>query len=235
MDGWKEFTTYISTLAENEVLSEGKENPLSGAYRGYTYLANSGSEQPQSTHADRYHLNQAYGLTAYSKGAIFLSQLGYIIGEENLTTTLHTYFNDWKYKHPTPNDFKRVAEKVSGAQLDWYLTDWTQTTNTIDYGIKEVTEDAGKTTVVLERIGLMPMPLDVSVTYTDGSTKEYYIPLRMMYFNKPGAQNIQKDWAWAIPTYDLMIDGAKSTIKKIEIDPSQMMADAKRENNVFEN
>ncbi|MDQ7916497.1 M1 family metallopeptidase [Mesonia sp. MT50] len=229
------FTTYISTLAENEVLSEGKENPLSGAYRGYTYLANSGSEQPQSTHADRYHLNQAYGLTAYSKGAIFLSQLGYIIGEENLATTLHTYFNDWKYKHPTPNDFKRVAEKVSGAQLDWYLTDWTQTTNTIDYGIKDVTEDAGKTKVVLERIGLMPMPLDVSVTYTDGSTKEYYIPLRMMYFNKPGAQNIQKDWAWAIPTYDLMIDGAKSTIKKIEIDPSQMMADAKRENNVFEN
>jgi len=229
------FTTYISTLAENEVLSENKENPLSGAYRGYTYLAHSGAEQPQSTHADRYHLNQAYGLTAYSKGAIFLSQLGYIIGEENLAKTLHTYFNDWKFKHPTPNDFKRVAEKVSGAQLDWYLTDWTQTINTIDYGIKEVTEDAGKTKVVLERIGQMPMPLDVSVTYTDGSTKEYYIPLRMMYFNKPGAQNIQEDWPWAIPTYDLTIDGAKSTIKKIEIDPSQMMADSKRENNVFEN
>jgi hypothetical protein len=30
-----------------------------------------------------------------------------------------------KFKHPTPNDIKRTAERVSGAELDWYLTDWT--------------------------------------------------------------------------------------------------------------
>jgi hypothetical protein len=31
----------------------------------------------------------------------------------------------------TPND--ESAERVSGANLDWYLVDWTQTLNTIDY------------------------------------------------------------------------------------------------------
>jgi hypothetical protein len=54
------------------------------------------------------------------------------------------------------------AERVSGANLD-YLVDWTQTTNTIDYGIKAVTENGNQTTVSLERIGRMPMPIDLLV------------------------------------------------------------------------
>jgi hypothetical protein len=52
---------------------------------------------------------------------------------------------------PNTNDIKRSAERVSGANLDWYLVDWTQTTNTIDYGIKAVTEN-GNQTISLERI-----------------------------------------------------------------------------------
>lgn len=228
------FTTYISSLAMNEVMNEEKENPLAGSYRGYTYLANSGNEQPQSTHADRYNLNQAYGLAAYSKGAVFLGQLGYIIGQENLSKTLHRYYDEWKFKHPTPNDFIRVAEKVSGANLSWYLTDWTQTTNTIDYAIEDVSDKENKAVIQLKRKGLMPMPLDIKVTYKDGSSKNYYIPLRMLYFTKPGAENVQQDWPWAMPTYTLSVDKSKEDISKIEIDPSQLMADVDRENNVYE-
>jgi hypothetical protein len=59
----------------------------------------------------------------------------YLIGKENVMKTLKKYYSDFKF-HPTPNDIKR-SERISGANLDWYLTDWTQTTNTIDYGIKE--------------------------------------------------------------------------------------------------
>ncbi|MFO7719244.1 MAG: M1 family metallopeptidase [Gillisia sp.] len=233
------FTSYISSLAMNEVMEENKENPLEGTYRGYTRLATSGIEHPQSTHADRFAVNAAYGASAYSKGAIFLSQLGYLIGKENLQKTIHRYYDEWKFKHPTPNDFKRIAEKVSGAQLDWYLTDWTLTTNTIDYAIKEVTEGENETTTVtLERIGLMPMPIDLKVIYKDGTEELVYIPLRMMRWQKP-AQDATKrivadDWAWAYPTYTLKLNKPKSQISKIIIDDSQMMADINRENNVFE-
>jgi hypothetical protein len=231
------FTTYISTLAENEIMGENKENPLEGTYRGYIRLATSGVEQPQTTHADRYELNAAYGAAAYSKGAVFLAQLGYIIGEENLQKTLKRYYQDWKFKHPTPNDFIRVAEKVSGAQLGWYLTDWTQTTNSIDYEIKEVAENADKTTVTLERLGLMPMPVDLKVVYTDGTEEHIYIPLQMMHWEKPAEGNITrtlaKDWAWAYPTYDLTLNKPKAEISKIVIDESGLMADINRENNVY--
>lgn len=223
-------TSYISALAMNEVMNQNKENPLARSYSSYIGLANSGYEQPQTTHADRWEFNAAYGASAYSKGAVFLAQLEYVIGEELLRKTLKEYFNTWKMKHPTPNDFIRVAEKVSGAQLNWYLTDWTQTTNTIDYAVEKIEELEAETKIYLKRIGLMPMPLEIVVTYQDGSNESFYIPLRMMRWTKPGAENVQESWAWAYPDYTLEIP-TKSGVKKVEIDSSQRMADVNRENN----
>ncbi|MGK0176081.1 MAG: aminopeptidase N, partial [Ulvibacter sp.] len=147
-------------------------------------------------------------------------------------------FNDFSFKHPTPNDFIRSAEKVSGFELDWYLTDWTQTTNTIDYAIKSVLMSENKTQVVLERKGLMPMPIDLFVTYEDGSEESYYIPLQMMRGEKPNPypdlnRIVLRDWAWAFPEYAFEIDNGKK-VKNMKIDVSQRMADINLENNTFE-
>ena len=231
------FTSYISNLAMNEIMKEGKDNPNSNSYRGYNYIATSGKEQPQSTQADRYTTNTGYGVAAYSKGAVFLSQLEYVIGKDNLNKTLLRYYKEWAFKHPTPNDFIRVAEKVSGAELDWYLTDWTQTTNTIDYGIKNIVSEKEKTTITLERIGLMPMPIDIKVTYEDGATDNFYIPLQMMRTNKPNPQlseswNVLPDWAWAYPNYSFVLKKDKK-IKSVAIDASSLMADINLENNTY--
>ena len=230
------FTSYIADLAMEEVMDTESENPFSGSYRSYNRLAKSGIEQPQTTHADRYVYNSAYGASAYSKGAVFLAQLGYIIGQENLQKTLKRYYDEWKFKHPTPNDFIRIAEKVSGAELDWYLTDWTQTTNTIDYGIMAVEEEASGTRVVLERIGNMPMPVELTVNYADGSSEEIYVPLQMMRWEKPveDTTRVADDWAWAYPTYSVSLEKPKSQISSIEIDDSQLMADINRENNTWQ-
>ena len=233
------FTSYISTLAMNEVMKQNNPNSLRGVYNGYYQLAISGIEQPQTTQADHYSHNAAYGASAYSKGAVFLSQLGYIIGEDNLAKTIKRYFNEWKFKHPTPNDFKRVAEKVSGMQLDWYLTHWTQTTNTIDYGIKEVISTTNNNTkIILERIGLIPMPIDVYVEYKDSTIESFYVPLRMMRAEKENPipsmkRTILSDWPWTNPTYTLELSKPRSEIKTIEIDITHTMADVNPSNNSF--
>jgi len=231
------FTSYISSEAMNQVMETYADNPHTGSYRSYFQLANSGIEQPQTTQADRYDLNAAYGASAYSKGAVFLAQLGYVIGEDNLDKTLKRYYNEWKFKHPTPNDFIRIAEKVSGAELDWYLNDWTRTTATIDYGIKEVTEaDENSTKVTLERQKLMPMPLDITVRYSNGEEEMIYVPLQLMRWEKPADHEnwtVANDWAWAHPTYELKIDKPLSEIESIEIDESQLMADVNRDNNLY--
>ncbi|MCO5724178.1 M1 family metallopeptidase [Robiginitalea marina] len=233
------FTSFISSLCMNAIMDQQRENPFEGSYRGYYALAQSGREQPLSTHADRYSFNRGYGISAYSKGEVFLSQLGYVIGQDKLMETIRRYYNDFKFRHPTPNDIIRTAEKVSGLQLGWYLTDWTQTTNTIDYAVSAVESDGGRTRVTLERKGLMPMPIDLLVVLKDESSKVYHLPLRMMRGAKenpyPGmAWEIRTDWPWAQPVYTLELDVPKEQVQAVLIDPSGLMADVDGENNLWQ-
>ena len=221
------FTTYISNKAENEILKQGKDNPHEGSYRGYQMIVERGYEESLSTHSDRYDTNWAYGTASYSKGSIFLSQLEYIIGEENTARGLKKYFKDFSFKHPTPNDIKRTMEKVSGIDLGWYLNEWTQTTHTIDYSVKSIEAK----TITLERIGQMPMPIDIEVIYGDGSSERFNIPLEMMRGNKPTTATILKDWGWAHPIYTFK---TAKTVKSVTIDKSKLMADVNDENNTLE-
>jgi hypothetical protein len=228
------FTSFISAQALNEIMQRGQENPAAGSYRGYIRLATSGVEQPLTTHADRYNYNRAYSAAAYSKGAVFLAQLAYVIGEDNLKATIKKYFNDFAFKHPVPNDIIRSAEKISGLELDWYLMDFAQTTNTIDYGIKSVEDRDNITNITLERQGLMPMPIDLTVEYFDGTTQDFYIPLEMMRGKKPTPDSVKvlPDWSWANNTFNFNINVNKNMIKSITIDPKGRMADIDNTNNI---
>jgi len=221
------FTTYISTLASNKIIRGGNDTPNATNYGGYFYVVKNNLNEPLTTHADRFNTNVAFSVASYTQGSIFLSQLNYIIGEGNVKSTLKKYFNDFKFKHPTPNDFIRTAEKVSEIQLGWYLNEWIETTHTIDYAIAKVEDKS----ITLVRLGQMPMPIDVSVTYVDGSSENFNIPLRMMRGNKPTTATVLKDWTWAHPTYTF---STSKEIKTVEIDSSQLMADIDRKNNIFE-
>ncbi len=220
------FTSYISDHCENVIFDQKKDVPNDGAYSRYIQLANSNIQEPLGTFSDRYESNTVYGISAYNKGSVFLSQLGYIIGKENLDKTIRAYYDEFKFTHPTPNDFKRVAEKISGIQLEWYLNYWTQTTKVIDYGV----EDINGNVVTLKRVGTLPMPIDARVTYTDGSTEDFYIPLQMMYGSKPTEATVRESWSWVAPTYELK---TSKPVQSVEIDPSQLMADVDKSNNTM--
>lgn len=237
------FTTFISDLAMLSVLKEDElsdTNPFGSTYNSYYNLISLNIEEPQTTHADRYAFNRAYSVGSYSKGSIFLTQLSYLIGWDTMMKTLKTYYNDYKFTHPTPNDIKRTAERVSGAVLDWYLVDWTETTNTIDYGIESVQESGKDSTKVnLKRIGRMGMPLDILVVYEDDSMETFYVPFSSMHWTKPNPypeieRTVLNDWGWANPNYSFSISKPKKDIKRILIDPSQFMADVNQENNLYE-
>ena len=227
------FAEYTCTLIENSILGVETSEPMKRHFNRYFELALSGKEQPMSTHADRFAYNKSYSISTYSKGALVLAQLRYIIGEENFGESLKKYYNDWAFKHPTPNDFMRCAEKTSGMELEWFLTDWTQTTNTIDYGVKDAVALEGQTIVTLERIGLMPMPVEVQVLMKDGRKKEYYIPLQMMRGERPLRNNetLLEDWAWAYPEYRFTVDVNPAKIESITIDVNKETADINKENN----
>lgn len=229
------FTSY----AESQVIGYIRKDTgfwYKGDYNGYFRLAKSGREEPMSTHSDHYNSNFAYSLAAYSKGAVFLAQLGYIVGNDNLDKILLQYYREWRFKHPNPNDFIRVAEKVSNIELQWYKEYWIYTTKTIDYALGNVDLVDGKTTITLKRLGDMPMPVDVLVTYKDGSKEMHYVPMNLMYGQKPDEDKtiprvVHEEWKWTHPEYQLQISKGVQDIKEIEIDPGMRMADANRVNN----
>jgi aminopeptidase N len=218
------FATYIEYKAMNDMFEKDMPNPWLRAYNSYLILAKSGNEQPLTTFADRYDYNDLYSKAAYYKGCVFMAQLGYIIGEDNLNKTIKQYFKEWVFKHPKPLDFIRVAEKVSGLELDWYLVDFAQTTNTIDYAVKTL---EGKK-ITLERIGSMAMPIDLTVTYSDNTSEDFYIPLRDMRGEKTTSATLKPDWAWTHPFYNFT---ASKEVKSVVINPNGFMADINLKNN----
>lgn len=231
------FTSYISSLCMNSLMGRNQEHPYAGSYRGYYALVESQMEEPQTTHSDRYDKNFAYSIAAYSKGSVFLAQLGYIIGKDALAKTLKRYYADYQFTHPTPNDFIRTAEKVSGAHLGWYLNDFTKTTKTIDYAIESVKPGSAGTAIELKRIGGIGMPIDLVVSLNDGSQHHYYIPLTEMRAEKPNEHELSRtvlsDWSWAQQRYTFEVAHPLENIKTIAIDPSTRMADIDQSNNVF--
>ncbi|NCI45691.1 M1 family metallopeptidase [Sediminibacterium soli] len=228
------FTDYGSTRVM-ATLRDTKGFWFNGSYRGYINLAKSGLEEPASTHSDHYNTNYAYGNAAYSKGSVFMVQLGYIVGDSIRDRILLSYYNQWRFKHPNPNDFIRVAEKESGMELDWYKEYWINSTKTIDYAVGDINTIDGKPNITIRRIGKMPMPVDVLVTYKDGSQEMHYLPLNLMYGAKPAEDRIPRtvhpEWKWTHPDYSFPITKSIQDIKSIEIDPSQRLADLNRGNN----
>lgn len=238
------FTSYASSRVMNHLrekqLLPGKvsDNPHRGSYAGYLRFTQTGLDEPLTVHSDHYATNAAYGVNSYSKGAVFLAQLEYVIGKQTFDKGLLEYFNQWKFKHPNSNDVTRIFEKASGLELDWYKEYFVNTTATIDYGIQTVEASGAGTLVKLEKIGRMPMPVDVVVTKTDGSSHVYNIPLRMMRGAKgqeisDAGYTVAEDWPWTHPVYELNLAESLESIQTIEIDPSERMADINRDNNSY--
>jgi len=235
---------FISERAKAQVLASVEKAKLdlpltqAGSYAGYMALAKSGLEEPASTHADHFNTNYAYSNAAYSKGATLLGVLGYVIGDSVRDAVLLNYYNTWKFKHPNANDFFRVAEKTSGIQLQWLKEYWVNSTKTIDYGLNDIQAGNNTAIISIQRLGKLPMPIEVLITYKDGTTELHYMPLDLMLGAK-GAESsvnriVHKSWQWVAPTYTFETSKPLSALKSIEIDPSYRMPDLNRSNNKLE-
>ncbi len=229
----------FTSFAEEEILNQmslaPQENAHKGAYRGHAYLFLKGNPEPLSTPGDYFSINQTYGISSYSRGELFLSQLRYILGKEDFDKGMLVYFNKWRFKHPDPWDFIKVMEDVSGIQLDWYLNFWMNTTKGIDYAIKDVqAHSRGATLLILERIGEMPMPLRISIKTKDGLERKYYVPLASM-MGAPDEDGVQllEPWPWTHPVKELALEVPFKDVISITIDPIEEMADLRRDNNIY--
>jgi hypothetical protein len=103
---------------------------------------------------------------------------------------------------------------------------------TIDYAINSVVAEKDMTTINLQRIGQMGMPIDLKVKLKSGETLLYNIPMTKMRGSKPlKNMNLLDSWSWAKPYYSFTINVTDGNISEIIIDPKGEMADVDRVNN----
>jgi hypothetical protein len=120
-------------------------------------------------------------------------------------------------------------------KLDWYKQYWVNSTKTIDYAFDSLWEEKGKTKIRIRRKGMVPMPVDLKISFRDSTSEMHYVPLDLMYGQKPAEDDtprkIYPAWKWTSETYIVESDRRIGEIILAEIDPSQRMADIERQNN----
>lgn len=242
MRAWMDegFTSYAEHLMMAKIFPDyvkNYPNPHYNSVEFYTEFIKTRQEEVMGIFSDHFLTNNGYSVAAYIKGELFLVQLEYIVGRQTFFKIMKNYFETWKFKHPTDRDFIHIAQKISGMDLKWYWNYMTYTTRTIDYAIKSVEKEGKTTKVTLENLGNFPMPIDVNVTYSDGSKQIYNIPLNMMHNYKKQESDVnQKNlpyWKWTQKEYEFSLNVSPEKIKSIEIDATFRMADINRENNIY--
>ena len=142
-----------------------------------------------------------------------------MLGEETFRQAYHTYIRDWAYRHPKPWDFFNTFSRVSGQDLDWYWRTWYYETWTLDQRVKDVRLVPEGIRVVVEDLGLAPMPARLTLTTADGQTIKAEIGVDA--------------WLAGAREADIVVR-TTSPVIKVEIDAERVFPDTDRRNNVWE-
>lgn len=234
------FTSYAEGYVMNQLFPPSQQlpNPFANSVNAYRNFVKKGIEEPAIWLGDHHDNGTAYTYASYVKGELYLVELGYIMGEQNLAETLKQYYDQWAMKHPSDRDFLHIAQKVSGMDLKWFQNYWINTTKTIDYGIKDVKYDAKSTTITLVNNGQVPMPIDFSVITADKKIVNYQIPMNMTHTWKEkdayGEFKTMPYWPWTQKEYSITVPYTKSQLSGLGIDLSQRMADVNLTDNFVE-
>jgi len=204
-------------------------------YYPYMKYTTSDCDMPLNTHSSDFNSSfrhgGAYGLV-YFKTAVMLSNLQQVLGDTLFLNAMKHYFNTWKCAHPYPEDFRNAIADYTKTDLNWFFDQWLETTKTIDYKVRKVKYKNDSTEIELKRVGEMQMPLQVEVVQKSGDTSRYYIP--NTWFEKETSDSTLPKWyGWGKnlhPTYSFKVKGK---VNRVEIDPSLVLADVNRTNNVY--
>jgi hypothetical protein len=237
----------FTEFAQMVVLAEMNGEPLSGRMNRLVEYANrlitNPLHEPMSILADHYETNFAYGMNAYYKGATFLYTLKNLLGDDVFYDGMKTYYNQWKFKHPTPHDFKRIMEKKSGMELEWFFNYFLYAEQSeLDYALGEFSysRESGErfTTINVERKGYFPMPISLRTIDKNGKENWYHIPLNVQgviqKLDLDYHVTILEPWDWVNPHYEVKISTPEK-LMIIELDPSKDLPDSDWENQLWKN
>ncbi len=229
------FTQFLTAWSMNALVKEPMAE-YKRAFAGYMDDALDLEDPSLSTHSHDFNDAVGHGggyRHVYYKTATMLYNLRYVLGDSLFRVAMQHYVADWKMCHPYPEDFRKSITDAVQTDLTWFFDGWMNDTRHIDYGVASVTKKSSRYTVTLQRLGDQIMPIDLQITYENGSVLPLTIPVS--HFEKPErvSTGMWEAWGRLRPTYSIDL-ATEFPIAKIEIDPSQHLADVNRVNNVWE-
>jgi hypothetical protein len=198
----------------------------------YYQLAVTRYEEQLSIPHDWMREDQTASLVYY-KGMGVARMLEYMMGDSLFDAAMQHFVERWRYRHPTARNFEHAMEEASGLRLDWFFNEWIATTKLLDYAIDDLESersgDGFATTVKLSNRNEAVMPLDIILTYEDGSTATATVPIEE--WRKPGVEFHLPRWRWVEPEYTATFTTPKRVVRA-ELDTSMLLADIDRTNNI---
>ncbi len=116
----------------------------------------------------------ALGYNQYGKAALGYLAVKDLLGDDLFRKSLHSYMNNWNGKHPVPWDFFHSFNTASGKDLNWFWNAWYFNPGKINFGIQSATKTQQGYRLKLKNIGGFPAPVDIVVTYADGSSATFH-------------------------------------------------------------
>ncbi|MFI5209797.1 MAG: M1 family metallopeptidase, partial [Gemmatimonadales bacterium] len=181
------FNTFINIYSEQGYFTRDDTRRRIGETRFVMMNDQAPTAQPIMTYANLYKTNGNLGSLAYVKPGLGLFLLREkVLGHEVFDASFREYTSRWAFKHPQPSDFFRSMEDGSGRDLDWFWRGWFYSTGVLDQSVESVKQtmnpDSTATVdVTLRNLGTIVMPVELQLTFKDGTTQLYKYPVEIWY------------------------------------------------------
>lgn len=125
-----------------------------------------------------------YSKASYSKPATIMNSLEGYLGWDRMRTFLRTYYERWRFRHPTTRDLQDVAEEAAGEDLDWFFDQFVYGTAVVDYAVSSIgntaiadpsgadSVDWYRGRIRVERVYDGTFPVTIRARFSDGSTED---------------------------------------------------------------
>jgi hypothetical protein len=223
--GWMDegFNTFINDFSTRE-FNKGEyadaAAPLDWTSNKATHLLNPNMEPIMSAPDNIIEMHT--GTLLYEKPAEALQILrNQVLGADRFDLAFKTYIERWAYKHPTPNDFFRTMENVSGENLNWFWREWFLNNWQLDVavtGVKYVDDNPAKGALIsIDNMDKMALPVILDIKTVSGKVTRVNLPVEV----------------WSTGSHWVFKYASTEEISSVTYDPDHVLPDYNTDNNVW--
>ncbi|MEM9383188.1 MAG: M1 family metallopeptidase [Planctomycetota bacterium] len=123
------FVRYWRDLPQLSFVEETRD-PRWGDRSGYLRDPDS---DPIETKVWDYVDRRSYGTNSYPRTAVALRSLQALVGRDAFLRGMRRFAEQWRYRHPYPEDFYLAFQEGADVDLQWYFDDVFRDTKTVDW------------------------------------------------------------------------------------------------------